>query len=261
MTSVYELRVDGHLDAHWSAVLGGLSLRRGADGTSTLTGAVADQAALHGLLSGLRDLGAPLLSVRTLPLVTEPLSRVSWPRRTARLAIRPARPEDAVATWRFRRLEQVSRWLTELPTGLESYRATFEEPERLATTLVVEHDGTVVGDLMLRVEDGWAQKEVVQQARASQAELGWVLDPAFTGRGCGTEAVHELLHIAFDELGLRRVTALCFAENEASWRLMERLGMRRELHAVADALHRSGEWSDTYGYALLAAEWHEAERA
>ena len=75
------------------------------------------------------------------------------------------------------------------------------------------------------------------------------------------DRIVRALHIAFDELGLRRVTALCFAENEASWRLMERLGMRRELHAVADALHRSGEWSDTYGYALLAAEWHEAERA
>jgi RimJ/RimL family protein N-acetyltransferase len=42
---------------------------------------------------------------------------------------------------------------------------------------------------------------------------------------------------------------------------MERLGMRRELHAVADALHRSGEWLDTYGYALLAEEWQVTPRA
>jgi RimJ/RimL family protein N-acetyltransferase len=60
--------------------------------------------------------------------------------------------------------------------------------------------------------------------------------------------------LSFDELGLRRVVAWCFSDNEASWRLMERLGMRRELHAVRASLHRSGEWLDLYGYAMLACE-------
>ena len=114
---------------------------------------------------------------------------------------------------------------------------------------------------MLRVEDAWSQKEVVDQARGRHAELGWVLDPGSTGHGYATEAVRELLRICFDDLGLRRVTAICFADNEASWRLMQRLGMRRELHAVADALHRSGEWLDTYGYALLQSEWRGAQEA
>ena len=41
----------------------------------------------------------------------------------------------------------------------------------------------------------------------------------------------------------------------SSYRLMERLGMRREQHAVEDALHRSGAWLDSYGYALLDTEW------
>ena len=59
----YELRVEGHLDEHWSAWFGGLTLTREDDGTTTLRGAVADQAALHGLLEKIRDLGACLLSV------------------------------------------------------------------------------------------------------------------------------------------------------------------------------------------------------
>ncbi|HEX8767440.1 MAG TPA: GNAT family protein, partial [Jatrophihabitans sp.] len=59
----------------------------------------------------------------------------------------------------------------------------------------------------------------------------------------------------FTDLGLRRVTANCFADNEASWRLMERVGMRRELYTVRESLHRSGEWLDGIGYALLADEW------
>jgi RimJ/RimL family protein N-acetyltransferase len=54
------------------------------------------------------------------------------------------------------------------------------------------------------------------------------------------------------------VTANCFAGNEASWRLMERVGMRRELHTVRESLHRSGEWLDGLGYALLADEWRDA---
>ncbi|EAP98571.1 hypothetical protein JNB_00345 [Janibacter sp. HTCC2649] len=64
--TTYEFRVEGHLDAHWSAVLGGLALRHDGDGTSTLTGELADQSQLHGVLAGLRDVGAPLISVREL---------------------------------------------------------------------------------------------------------------------------------------------------------------------------------------------------
>jgi hypothetical protein len=61
----YEFRVDGHLDDHWSAWLG-LTLVRHDNGTSTLTGPLADQAQLHGVLARLRDIGATLLSVRTV---------------------------------------------------------------------------------------------------------------------------------------------------------------------------------------------------
>ena len=113
----------------------------------------------------------------------------------------------------------------------------------------------VIGDLMLRVEDAWAQAEVAEQARATQAELGWALDPAYAGRGLATEAVAALLRLCFDDLRLRRVLANCFADNVASWRLMERLGMRREMHTRAESLHRSRGWLDGMGYGLLAEEW------
>ena len=68
----------------------------------------------------------------------------------------------------------------------------------------------------------------------------------------------ELLRICFEDLGLRRVFAQCFADNVPSWRLMERVGMRREEHAVRESLHRSGEWLDGLRYALLAEEWRDA---
>ncbi|WP_433064749.1 hypothetical protein [Dactylosporangium sp. CS-033363] len=65
MSDVYEIRVAGHLDRHWSERLGGLSIAHDPDGTSRLAGPVVDQAQLYGILAGLRDLGATLLSVRT----------------------------------------------------------------------------------------------------------------------------------------------------------------------------------------------------
>ena len=191
--------------------------------------------------------------------VTQDLRAVAWPIRTERLRIRPATPDDLDPTWSFRRLPEVAEWLTWTAGERARYAAQFLAPGRRASTLVVERDGGVSGDLMLRSEDGWAQGEVADRAAGIQAELGWTLDPAYAGRGYATEAVTELLRICFEELRLRRVIALCFADNTASWRLMERVGLRREAHNVRDSLHRSGEWLDGYGYALLAEEWHRRQ--
>ncbi len=59
----YVLRVSGHLDPHWEPSFGGLVLAHDPDGTTTLTGAVADQAELHGILTRIRDLGVTLISL------------------------------------------------------------------------------------------------------------------------------------------------------------------------------------------------------
>lgn len=63
--TTYTIRVDGHLDDHWSNLLDGLTIAREADGTTTLTGLVADQAHLHGVLTGLRDIGATLIELQS----------------------------------------------------------------------------------------------------------------------------------------------------------------------------------------------------
>jgi hypothetical protein len=59
----YEIRVKGHVDALWAAWFDGLSLTPKCDGTTVIHGPVVDQAALHGLLRRVRDLGLPLVSV------------------------------------------------------------------------------------------------------------------------------------------------------------------------------------------------------
>jgi hypothetical protein len=59
----YVIRIDGHLDEHWSTWFGGLAITHEDDGTTTLRGDVTDQSELHGLLAKVRDLGAPLIEV------------------------------------------------------------------------------------------------------------------------------------------------------------------------------------------------------
>jgi hypothetical protein len=62
----YEIRLQGHLDPRWADRLGGLALALEGDGTTTLTGSLPDQAALHGLLAQIRDLGVSIVSIKRL---------------------------------------------------------------------------------------------------------------------------------------------------------------------------------------------------
>jgi len=64
----YEIRIKGHLDDQWADWFGGLTLTLKEDGNTLLTGMVADQAALHGLLRKVRDLGMVLISVNRIEL-------------------------------------------------------------------------------------------------------------------------------------------------------------------------------------------------
>jgi RimJ/RimL family protein N-acetyltransferase len=186
----------------------------------------------------------------------------AWPARTSRLQVRACTPADVDTVWEWRRLPEVNRWLGLAPDSIEAFRERYLDPTRLATLFLIEllpeHDGgapTPIGDVMVRIGDAWAQLEVEADAKGVEAELGWVLDPAHTGHGYATEAIRAVIDVCFDALGLRRVHAGCFADNEPSWRLMERLGMRREEFSRKTALHRSGEWLDGMNYGLLAEEW------
>ena len=66
MGQYYEIRVKGHLDLTWSEWLGGLTIVHEANGDSTLTGQIPDQAALHGLLTIMRDMGMTFISINPI---------------------------------------------------------------------------------------------------------------------------------------------------------------------------------------------------
>ena len=184
------------------------------------------------------------------------LDDLAWPVRTARLTLRRPAPGDAETTYAYRRLPEVAEWLTFLPADLASYTERFDSPDSRAVTVIVEREGTVVGELSIRSQDGWSQKEVAEQAAGVEAEIGYVIHPAHQGHGYATEAARAALAVCFDGLRVRRVTAGCFVANEPSWRIMETIGMRREYHSIRDGLHRTRGWLDGFEYAILAEEWH-----
>lgn len=90
------------------------------------------------------------------------------------------------------------------------------------------------------------------------AELAWELHRNYWQQGYGTEIGKTLLRLAFETLGLRRVIADCNTLNIGSWRIMEKIGMRREAHFVKmyrgnSALNHA--WCDKFQYAILNEEW------
>ncbi|MFC7485343.1 GNAT family N-acetyltransferase [Knoellia sp. CPCC 206453] len=190
------------------------------------------------------------------------LADVEWPVRTQRLLLRPATAADMEQVWRsWRHRDDVAQWMTNPSPDLDTYLARLAAPARLATILAVEHEGRLVMDLHLRVQDSYAQTDVAERARGTLANLGWSMDPVVHGRGLATEALRAALGVCFDQLGLHRAEAVCFADNAASWRLMERVGMRREGHYVKQGFHRALGWVDMYAYGMLAADWKALDHA
>jgi RimJ/RimL family protein N-acetyltransferase len=90
-------------------------------------------------------------------------------------------------------------------------------------------------------------------------EIGYIFNPLFWGNGYATEACRRILRYGFEELGAHRIKAGCSPDNPPSWRLLERLGMRREAHEKKFGFFRrtaEGEpiWLDSYQYAILDEE-------
>ena len=90
-------------------------------------------------------------------------------------------------------------------------------------------------------------------------EIGYTLARDQQGHGYATEAVRAVLAYAFETLALHRVTATADCRNTPSYRLLERVGMRREAHFLQHAWYK-GEWCDEYLYAMLRAEWRKGEQ-
>ncbi|WP_350349465.1 GNAT family N-acetyltransferase [Agromyces sp. G08B096] len=188
---------------------------------------------------------------------------VRWPRPAGPLVLRPATDSDLDEVLRWRNRPEVTRWLLRTEVDPDAFRRVWREravdpTDHAAVALLGDR---VVGTASLQVVDAMGQMHVDPGPwRGAEAELGYLVDPSHAGRGFATAIAGAMLDLAFGELGVHRVTAGCFADNSASWRVMEKLGMRREQHGVQDSWHAELGWVDGYTYAMLAEEWQRSRR-
>ena len=178
--------------------------------------------------------------------MTYPGTRLTAP--TAELA-------EQFLTWRHR--PDVTRWfLQQRIEDSEQYIAAWAAYDGLDHHRVVAvHDGTMVGLATVGVVDGIWHSGSEPEFVGREGRLSYFVHPDHAGRGIATLLGREALTSAFGRLALRRVQAGCFADNLASWRVLEKLGMRREQHGVKDSFHAELGWLDGYTYAILAEEW------
>jgi len=94
------------------------------------------------------------------------------------------------------------------------------------------------------------------------AEIGWILHRDYWKNGYGTEMGKALLKFGFEELNIHRIIACCDAENYGSYRVMEKINMRREgffIEARPANKLSDKQYSDEVWYAILKREWEETE--
>lgn len=111
----------------------------------------------------------------------------------------------------------------------------------------LKETGKVIGNLYFAKQDfdNW--------------ELGYVFNSRYQKKGYATESVKALMKYAVKNWGTRRIVAMCNPKNSDSWRLLERVGMRREGHLLRNIYFKVDEmnepiWLDTYEYGILSTE-------
>jgi|SRR4051794_14995048 RimJ/RimL family protein N-acetyltransferase len=178
----------------------------------------------------------------------------SFPIETQRLRLRPLAPHDGDALHAMESREDVTRWLYYDPRTPEQ---SADALQRRAARTHLAHEGDA---LELGIELGVSGDLVgtatlmYRSEEHRQGEIGFVLHPEHHGRGYAREAATEMLRLGFEELGLHRIVGRCEPRNDASARLLERLGMRREAHLLENEWVK-GEWQSELIYAMLDREW------
>jgi RimJ/RimL family protein N-acetyltransferase len=178
----------------------------------------------------------------------------TYPIETERLRLRPFTRGDVDAVHSYRSREDVTRFLLDEPMSREACAEAVqarvgqtgwaEEGDKIVLAVERKDDAAMIGEVLL----------MLRSVASRQAEIGYIFNPDHFGRGYATEASRALVVLGFDTAGVHRVYARCHALNDASRKVMERLGMRQEAHFREHNLVK-GAWDDELIYAILEDEW------
>ena len=174
---------------------------------------------------------------------------------TERLRLRTYTDDDFDAFFDLHRREDVARYLPWHPRDEQAAREALARHQRL--TVEVDDQGVTLAGFDKATERLVGDFVLIQRSvEHRRGEVGYVLHPDFAGRGLATEGARVMLDIAFEKLGLRRVIGRIDARNQASARVLTKLGLRHEAHLVQNELFK-GEWTDEDDFAILHDEWQK----
>ncbi|AMO33807.1 GNAT family N-acetyltransferase [Lysinibacillus sphaericus] len=169
---------------------------------------------------------------------------------TERLNIRPFKSKDLHDVFNIYSNDDTCKYLLHDKWTHENMQENFNEKlensaltkETILSLAVVVNHSKVIGDLSVWDTD---MKDTV--------EIGYSFSPEASGKGYATEAVSSLVKKLFDEINVHRIQANLDARNEASQKLCERIGMRKEAHFIQDFWNK-GEWTDSITYGMLLSD-------
>lgn len=182
-----------------------------------------------------------------------------FPIETDRLLLRQVQPGDLDAVYAYQSLPEVARYCMWEPRTREQVAERMsrwiamdgqgQDSEGITYAITLKSDNSMIGDAGLMFRD----------REARQAELGYVLHPDYFGQGYTSEAVAAVMQIGFEKLNMHRLFARCDARNIGSWKVMEKLGMKREAHFKEHAIFKGG-WDDEFYYGILEDDWRARRR-
>ncbi|RST59994.1 N-acetyltransferase [Siminovitchia terrae] len=169
---------------------------------------------------------------------------------TERLLIRQFKQDDFPFVYAYVSDEETMHYLPE-DTFTEGDTIKFIEKHRRdnpeAFSVVLLETNEVIGHIIFEIYFG-----------KHTYEIGWVFNKMFHGNGYATEAARAIIAYAFETLNLHRVVATCQPENTASYRVMEKIGMRRE-GFFKQCIPYKDTWWDEYSYAILQPEYNDTK--
>lgn len=171
---------------------------------------------------------------------------------TERLILRNYRPEDTDDYYEYMRLESTALHEDFEPYSLRQCEEAVQSRLTDDTFLVaaLRESGKVIGDVCYR------------PGEYETYEIAYDFNENYGKKGYATEACRALVSYIFRELGGRRLYVGCNEENVSSWKLLERLGFRREAHCIEDVAFQQDAngnpvYVNSYFYGLLRREWKD----
>lgn len=228
---IYHIQVRGHLDERWSDWFDGFELVYCNEET-ILTGSVPDQAALHGILARIRDLGLIILCVKRLEnnYIGESANMIKaefpklFPRiETERIILMELTSDDAEAIFRNFSDPEISQKFLEQPLTdigqarqfVEQFDAEFKQGKGFTWAIVFKENNACIGTC------GYGFVEI-----GNRGEIGFDLAKEYWGKGIMSESLKAIIDYGFSALQLLKIEAHTFSENDHAIHLLENLGFQ-----------------------------------